>query len=391
MEDPRDDAAPRSDAGGVPSGPATLPPQRGSFLHRHGLKLLLSILLGTGIAWLVARGGLPLIPPTAAFARMRWWTVPAYAASLVVVHWFRAARWRFLLRPLGEVPLRSVISVSWLAFAIIMLSPLRSGEIARPVLIARRGTVRGWEATGTIGAERVIDGLALSLILFAALQIAPALSPLPDHVGDLALPVSTVPRAAYGVLALFSAAFVTMGVFFYWRAWARHATFVVIGLFSRRLAGWMAGVVERIADGLRFLPSPKLMAPFLLETALYWGANALGVWLLAWGSGLEGITLAEACVVMGCIGIGILVPAGPGYFGAFQLSTFMALAMFFPEDALKGCASAFVFLLYACQIGWHIVAAGLALALDPETKLSGAGMSDGNDRVAPAGAAVEPR
>jgi hypothetical protein len=104
---------------------------------------------------------------------------------------------------------------------------------------------------------------------------------------------------------------------------------------------------------------------------LYWGANALGLWLLGWGAGLDGFTFAEACVVMGCIGIGILVPAGPGYFGAFQLSTFMALAMFFPDVAAKGPAGAFVFLVYSSQVLWHLVAAGLALVFDPEPKRGG--------------------
>jgi hypothetical protein len=64
------------------------------------------------------------------------------------------------------------------------------------------------------------------------------------------------------------------------------------------------------------------------------------------------------------VGVGILVPAGPGYFGAFQLSTYMALAMYFPEAALVGPGAAFVFLLYATQVGFHILALAAALVMD---------------------------
>jgi len=64
------------------------------------------------------------------------------------------------------------------------------------------------------------------------------------------------------------------------------------------------------------------------------------------------------------------VPSGPGYFGAFQLSTYMALAMFFPEDVLRGPGAAFVFLLYVTQIGFHLLTALLGLFLDTETRLS---------------------
>ena len=56
------------------------------------------------------------------------------------------------LRPIGEVPVRSAIAVSWIAFAVILMSPFRSGEVVRPYLITKRGSVRLWEATGTIGA-----------------------------------------------------------------------------------------------------------------------------------------------------------------------------------------------------------------------------------------------
>lgn len=343
------------------------PPSAGGLaglLHRHGLKLGASVLLGGALWWLLARGGLPLVPPAQAFARVRPWTVVVYVASLAVVHFFRAIRWRHLLRPVGEASSRSVVAASWIGFGAILLSPLRSGEIVRPYLITRRSNVRFWEAAGTVGAERVIDGLVLSVVLFAGLQLATPRSPLPDHVGSLPVPAAAVPKAAYVALALFMVAFALMGLFFFARAFARRATFAVIGLVSRDLAAAFARVVERVADGLRFLPSARHTAPFLLETLVYWGVNVLGVALLAWGTGLEGVTLAQAAVIVGCLGVGILVPAGPGYFGAFQLSTYMALAMYFPETVLVGPGAAFVFLLYLTQIGFHVVAMALALAVD---------------------------
>ncbi len=342
----------------------TVPVREGSVLQRHGLKLVASLVLGGGIAWVLARGGLPLLPPAAAFASLRPWTVLAYIGSLVAVHTLRAIRWRHLLRPLGDVSARSVLAVSWIAFGAILLSPLRSGEVVRPYLITKRSTIRVWEATGTVGAERVIDGLLLSILLFVGLQVAVPLAPLPDHVGNLPVPAAAVPRAAYGALTLFVTAFALMGTFFFARDFARRSTFAVIGLVSRRLAERLAGIVERIADGLRFLPSPGHLVPFLCETLAYWAVNAAGVQLLAWGCGLTGITLAQAAVTVGCLGVGILVPAGPGYFGAFQLATYMALAMYFPEASLIGPGAAFVFFLYVTQVGVHVVAMALGLFLN---------------------------
>src|SRR5262245_17097005 len=263
------------------------------FWERHGIKLGVSILLGGGIAWVLARGGLPLLPPRVAFASLKPWTIPAYVGSLALLHYVRAIRWRHLLRPVGEVNNRSIVAVSWIAFAAILISPLRSGEIVRPYLITKRGSVRLWEATGTIGAERIIDGLFLSTILFAALRLSTPLRPLPDHVGDLPVPAAAVPQAAYGALALFISAFAVMAVFFFARDFAQRATLAAGHLISQRVALRLAGIVERVAEGLRFLPSLRLLGPFLFETALYWTINAVGMWILASGTGLAGMTLAE--------------------------------------------------------------------------------------------------
>jgi hypothetical protein len=333
-------------------------------LARHGVKLGVSLLLGGGIAWVLSRGGLPLVPPASTFAQLKPWTVVVYVASLAVVHGLRAVRWRHLLRPVGGASLRSVLAVSWIAFGAILLSPLRSGEIVRPYLITKRSKVRLWEATGTVGAERVVDGLVLSLMLFAGLMLATPRSPLPDHVGSLPVPAAAVPRAAYGALALFACAFALMGVFFFARSFARRVTFAIIGPISRDLAERLARIVEGVADGLRFLPSFGHAAPFLAETLLYWAVNAAGVQLLGWGCGLTGMTLPQAAVTVGCLGVGILLPAGPGYFGAFQLSVYMALAMYFPDDLLVGPCAAFVFLLYATQVGFHVLAMLVGLAID---------------------------
>lgn len=351
------------DSGAAPNGRTSDTRPQG-FLQRHGLKLVVSIVLGAGIASVMARGGLPLVPPKSTFSALKVWTVPLYVLTLAVVHYLRAIRWRHLLRAVGQVSPRSVIAVSWIAFGAIVLSPLRSGEVVRPYLITKRSSIKLWEATGTIGAERVIDGLLLSVFTFLGLQLSTSLSPLPDHVGKLPVPAAAVPGAVYTALTIFLVAFVVMGIFFFARDFARRVTFAVGRVISHKLADRLAGIVERIADGLRFLPSPSHFLPFMTETVAYWLINAAGVWFLGWGCGLTGMTMAQATVVMGCIGIGILVPSGPGYFGAFQLSAYMALAMFFHEDVLQGPGAAFVFLLYATQIGFHLVAMGIGLLLD---------------------------
>jgi hypothetical protein len=260
-----------------------------------------------------------------------------------------------------------VLAVSVVGFLAIVALPFRTGEMVRPILIKKWGGVSAWAAMGTIAAERVIDGLSLSIVLFFALLLTTPLDPLPDHIGDLPVPVAIVPGAAYVALAGFFTIFFVMGLFYWRRAWARRMTEKVIGSVSPRLAQWLAERVEQVADGLSFLPRARYVTPFLLATLVYWLLAAASSWVLARGCGIEAMSFGQACVILGVLGLGILVPNAPGFFGAFQISIYAGMAMFFPAEVVTGPGSAFVALLYACQLGIMVVAAiigGVAERLD---------------------------
>jgi uncharacterized protein (TIRG00374 family) len=334
------------------SAPPTAP-----WLRRHGLKLFASILVGGVFVWLLRQGSLPLVPPAGALSRVEWWTVIAYALLWATVHVLRAARWSLLLQPLHRIELRRILAVSFIGFAAIVFLPLRTGEAVRPVLIRKKGHLSGWAATGTIGAERIIDGLFLSVLLLTALQVATPLSPLPDHIGDLPVPASIVPSAAYLALALFGGAFTVMGLFYWRRHFARALTHRVVGLVSPKAAEWISHRVEGVADGLRFLTDARYSVPFVLATAAYWLANAAGTWMLCWGCGLEDFTFGRACVTTGVLALGILVPNAPGFFGAYQISLYASFAMYYPAEQVTSAGASYVFLAYLVQLGITVVAA----------------------------------
>jgi hypothetical protein len=64
------------------------------------------------------------------------------------------------------------------------------------------------------------------------------------------------------------------------------------------------------------------------------------------------------------LGVGIVVPAGPGLFGAFQASTYAGMAMYFHDDVVLGPGAAYVFLLYVIQFIWILLAAGFFMIAD---------------------------
>ena len=148
---------------------------------------------------------------------------------------------------------------------------------------------------------------------------------------------------------------------------------MIVGAVSPRLAERLARMVGDLADGLRSLPDPKLMAPFLLQTAIYWGVNGLGMWFLGWGCGLP-MTPGQGFSVMGVLAMGILLPSGPGLFGVFQLSVFLALRMYFPQETVVGVGAAYVFIMYASQFVFQTLTGLGALwfgHIDPRDAMEG--------------------
>lgn len=304
-------------------------------------RLLLSIMLGALFAWLAARGGVPLLPPRAAFANVSVWAVPGYLLTLVLVHLLRASRWRFLIAPVRPMAFREVLLLNWIGFFAIFALPLRLGELARPALTKLRHHVPITVGFGTVAVERVFDGLLTSLCVAFTLFALPRIATTDSIAKHL-------PTYGYAALVLFSCAFIALGMFLWQRTLATRLVAWGASFVSPRLGHVLAQKVSNVADGLRSIGSLRLALGFVLESVGYWGINALGVWFLGRGVGLP-MDFGHAVAVMGVLAIGILLPTGPGLFGNFQLAVVACLKLFFPESVVAEQGAVFVFLLYVLQ------------------------------------------
>ncbi|MFO0676430.1 MAG: lysylphosphatidylglycerol synthase transmembrane domain-containing protein [Polyangiaceae bacterium] len=347
---------------------ATTAPPSGApgFFRRHAVKLVASVVITASILYALEKGGLKLWPEGGNFKQIRWWTVPAYVVTMIAMSYYRAVRWRFLLRSFVEIPRRRIVAVSWIGFAAILLLPFRIGEIVRPVMIREKGKVSATAATGTVVAERIVDGLYLSIVLAIALLTVPTLDPLPDAVVGIPVSVHKVRLSGFVMLGVFVVAFTVIAVFYFARNFAQRATLAVFGLVSKSLADKLAGTASKLAEGLHFLGRARDAVPFVLETTAYWGLNVFGMWMLAWGCGVvhadgSSITLGETCALMGMLGVTVLIPGPPGLLGVFQAGIYAAMTMYFPTEVVVGQGAAYVFLLYSLQVAWTLLAGALAL------------------------------
>lgn len=314
-----------------------------SFARRVLPKLVVSLLLGGVLAWLVQRSGVDIIPSREAFRPVRWWTVGGYVGLLLATHFFRASRWRFLIAPVkDDIPFWDGVLLNWIGFFAIFALPLRLGELARPALAKLRYQIPVSTGLGTVAVERIIDGLVTSLCVVWALVALPQIEGIEDPIA-LSLPY-------YGGLAVavFSAAFVALGLFLWQRDLTLRLIHATLGRVSKRAGELIAQKVGNVAEGVRSVAQPKLAFGFMVETTAYWGLNAAGMWLLGWGCGLD-MSFGHAVGVMGILAIGILLPAAPGLFGSFQLAIATALKLYFLAPIVSTSGAVFIFLMFVIQ------------------------------------------
>lgn len=336
----------------MPEPPQSLPdaPPPG-LLRRAAPRLALSLAIAGAFIWLLRRGGLPFAPPEEAIHHLRWWGIPACALLVIAASVLRTSRWIYLLRPMAPnlKPLR-VFGLGLVGFAAVFFAPLRMGEIVRPYLVTREGEVTFVQAVGTVAAERIVDGLVLVLMTAAALAMSTPLSPPATRVGSLPIPVALVPHTILLATLMFSLAFAAMAIFYFARSAARRLVSAVFGVISPRLARFAADTVDRLAESFGFLPSWERAAPFVRTTLIYWLVNGCAHYVVLRAVGLP-TTLAQGFVTMGVIGLGSLLPAGPGFFGAYQVATYTGLAMYYGEGDVLTKGAVAVFVMYVTQLG----------------------------------------
>lgn len=99
------------------------------------------------------------------------------------------------------------------------------------------------------------------------------------------LPVSIIPHTIYAAALVFSGAFVALTIFYGARLFARRITHALLNTISSKLANFVT--LERLADGLRVLGSPRDRVRFFGETLAYWGCQFVAQWVLMRGCGIQ--------------------------------------------------------------------------------------------------------
>jgi uncharacterized protein (TIRG00374 family) len=239
----------------------------------------------------------------------------------------RALRWRLLLEPLGvPIPLYARWKALIIGFTVTNLALGRLGEVARPYALSKMVPVSTSGALGTVVLERVLDIVALIILLFVTL-LAPT---FPSDATVVGRPIEYAVAGAVGVGS------VALGIVALLALWPDRISGLARTISYRlpgRTGGRIADALEAFLTGLDLLRRPTPLLKALLWSLVLWLWMAASFWAAFSAFGIElGFTAAlfTQCVVA----VFISIPAGPGFIGTLQAGVLVALSGVFsvPEN-----------------------------------------------------------
>ncbi len=277
------------------------------------------------------------------------YVVPGIAVYFVSLY-FRAFRWRSLLRPVRAISTHRLYPVVAVGYMANNLLPMRLGEVVRSYYLARREPVRASTALGTIVAERVFDGVTLLFLLAIATLFLPATG-LTERVSDAVhLPVPAV--IAVLVVPFAVALAVMVGA-----ALRPGAVRGVVAFFTRRLPGNVAtladSLTQRFIDGFQGLHQPRRLGTILLLSLPVWLVEGTMYYLIALGFNLDVYfetvwqMMAAILMVTAMANLATSLPSSQGSVGPFEFFAVLTLESLGVGTAL---ASAYAVVLHVALL-----------------------------------------
>ncbi len=255
---------------------------------------------------------------------------------------------------------RVIMGSGLVAFLVVMVLPLRLGEAARPLLLARSPRPGHKLATGAavVALERVLDGLFVVLMLFAGLLA------LGGRAGEAGLEPA--------VSAAWQASGQSIGGLFV-------ALLLLVFALSRsprrldRLRAWTEARARWSVRVWTFaLKMLHALTPiwsagrgalwFLVMSAGYWLLTALQMWMTMRACGIEA-EFMHAVLVVAVVGLSLQLPAGPAQLGSFQLGMAGSVALLGAVSGVAAGGASFAAIMYLLSllgaVAMALVGAGL--------------------------------
>jgi uncharacterized protein (TIRG00374 family) len=254
-----------------------------------------------------------------------WWILPGIAVYFVGV-WVRAWRWHYLLKPIKEIPTRTMFPITTIGYMGNNIYPARAGEVLRAVILKRKEGVPVSASLATIIVERIFDGVVMLAFVFINLPELAKLTSGSGFVGNIQQ------VAIYG-----TAAFVAALIIFLLAAMFPEKTIVIgewgIGVaLPVRFREKATGVMHKFLDGLASLRSPLNILMVFVTSVIIWLFETLKYWFVMHAFGFT-VSFFALMLMNGIVNLATTIPSAPGYIGTFDAPGIAVLTAYGVDQA----------------------------------------------------------
>lgn len=238
-------------------------------------------------------------------ANLDWRWIAMAVVCDVLSYVCQGARWRLLLKPLGEMSTVRATQAIYAGLFTNEILPMRLGEVVRAYLVSRWTAAKFVAVIPSMVIERLFDALWLA----AGIGLTAMFVPLPK---DLL-------RAAD---ALGASAGIAAGMLCY---------FILRPPKTRRFSTgprrFISGLLESLSSGLHGMARTRAFHLSLAGSLLLLAFQAMAFWLVMLGCGLHlGFWIGATVYLI--VRLGTAVPNAPANVGSYQFFTVAGLTLF---------------------------------------------------------------
>jgi uncharacterized protein (TIRG00374 family) len=259
--------------------------------------------------------------------------IAAAVGLTLLTYVLRTERWQYLLEPLGPTRFGVAFRTTVIGFAASSVLPARAGEVLRPYLLARREGLSATATFATIIVERILDLVAVLVLLAAYLILFDPGMASRDSSLYAAIRVGGLVMAPVAVASM-ALMFALAGHPAWLRVWLARADAVL----PARFAGWLARVVTMFAQGFGVLRRPERLLASLAWSIVLWLVICGETWAVARAFHIE-MPFVGSWLMLALLVVGVAVPT-PGAVGGYHEAFRLGATAFFgaDNDAAVGAA-----------------------------------------------------
>jgi glycosyltransferase 2 family protein len=253
-------------------------------------------------------------------AEMNYYYILPAVISTFISYYFRAVRWKYLLKPLKNTTLRNLFPSTIIGYMANNLLPARLGEFVRAYVLGQKESLKFGAVFASLVMDRLCDGFSVLLILLIAFF-------------TVVLPPD-MEQVQHGMVA---GGYVTLAIYFavlFFLIVLKKRTMKTIKIMSILFKPFPAKVSEKIIpflgsfiEGVRLSSRPSDFLGLLITSALVWLFATWPIDLILRSFGIC-LPFTASMFIMVFLVFAVLVPASPGYVGTYHAACVYGLMAF---------------------------------------------------------------